>query len=216
MILETIWHLLEDKVFTVPSTEVLFNQYKDVAPAVDLPDAASIRRANLKNYLRSFTSIPHILVVGEAPGAWGCRFSGVPFTSEVQLSDSVLPFVGHQSSRNSSPYSEVTAKIFWHVMLPYHPRFLAWNCVPFHPHKEGAPLSIRNPTRNEIRIYSSILLELIQLLNPRYIVAIGQKSKFALDHLGVTSLYVRHPSRGGAKAFKAGIEHIVQTMCVIS
>jgi len=70
-----------------------------------------------------------------APGYKGCRFSGVPFTSEAQLSSGLLPFKGDRSSCMNQPWSENTATIFWRVMMRYHPDFIAWNCFPFHPHE---------------------------------------------------------------------------------
>lgn len=208
MILENIWNFLKKKVFPSLSTEMLFNQYNDKDLSVDLPNADKIRRENLMSYLRSFSMRPYILVVGEAPGPWGCRFSGVPFTSETQLCNGDLPFAGRQSSINLSPYSENTATIFWNAMLPHHPKFFVWNCIPFHPHKRGKLLSIRNPTRVEVSICSNHLSGILSLVEPELIVAVGRKPELALNHIDASSIYVRHPSRGGANNFKTGIERI--------
>ena len=101
-------------VFTKKSTDELFNQYndKDVDLKYDKPDGASIRRDDLLNYLKSIRNWDSIdMIVGEAEGKNGMRFSGVPFASEMQLLSGKLPFKGEQSSlgelhgkRKSKPY----------------------------------------------------------------------------------------------------------------
>ena len=59
--------------------EGTFNQYRDVTARFDLPNGAAIRRANLRCYLELFAGASYVLV-GEAAGYAGCRFSGIPFT----------------------------------------------------------------------------------------------------------------------------------------
>ena len=58
-----------------------FNQYRDADAALDRPGAAQVRLGSLAAYLRAR---PHssLLLVGEAAGYAGCRFSGIPSTSE--------------------------------------------------------------------------------------------------------------------------------------
>jgi hypothetical protein len=48
---------------------------------------AALRRARLAAYLESRAEAP-LLLVGEAPGYRGARVSGIPFTSERQLTGS--------------------------------------------------------------------------------------------------------------------------------
>lgn len=213
MLLNDIWHLFQKRVFPIQSTEILFNQYKDSDPIVDLPNANNIRKQNLRNYLGSFSQRPPILVVGEAPGPRGCRFSGVPFTSEAQLcAHGYLPFAGRQSSARESPYAENTATIFWKVLAPYHPKFFVWNCVPFHPHKQGEILSIRSPTKREVSFYSGILSELKTLVKPIHILAVGRKAEFGLKQIGVRPIYLKHPSHGGAREFRTRLARALSRM----
>ena len=194
----------------------MFNQYHDVDLRVDRPNAAAIRRKNLRNYIGSFEKRPSVLLIGEAPGPWGCRFSGIPFTGERQLLTGVLPFTGKRSSRTeplinlrkSPPYVSNSARIFWSTMLSYHPHFLVWNCIPFHPYEDGNILSVRTPTVNEVRRYSTSLAEAIAAIEPEKIVTIGRKSQLAIELLGLSCSYVRHPSQGGALKFQKGIRKI--------
>lgn len=205
------WDFMSVEIFTIPSGEDLFNQYKDTNPSVDRPGADSIRRENLKNYLASFDVRPTMLIVGEALGTWGCRFSGVPFTSETQLCQSMLPFTGRQSNNSTDPYDELTAKVFWNALRDHYSKFLAWNCIPFHPFDiRKGPLSVRNPQPAEIQRYISLLDKLYKILRPQRIVAVGRKAENALRSLGVNSvIYVRHPSHGGTISFLNGIQKAV-------
>jgi uracil-DNA glycosylase len=220
MILDNFWCLFNKKIFTIPSSHGLFNQYKDRNPYVDLINAADIRRQNLYNYFKSFSKKPVVVLIGEAPGPWGCRFSGIPFTGERQLLLKELPFYGKQSSKNkaeirvrkSTPYVSNSARIFWSVMKKYHPQFFVWNCVPIQPYKKNNILSVRTPTTKEVMNYSNLLSEILSILNPKHIVAVGKKAEFSLSQLGISCTYVRHPSQGGATKFKKGIAKVFRNV----
>ena len=213
MLLNDIWDLFQNRVFPTQSTEILFNQYKDSDPIFDLPNGNNIRKQNLRNYLGSFSQRPSIMIVGEAPGPRGCRFSGVPFTSEAQLcTHGSFPFAGRQSSARESPYAENTATIFWKALAPYYPNFFVWNCVPFHPHEQGETLSIRSPTKREVIFYSDILSELKTLVKPIHILAVGRKAELGLKQIGVRPIYLKHPSHGGAREFRARLARALARM----
>lgn len=204
MLLLPVWEWLEGEVFNLPAVAAgpkpCFNPYRGVDPAVDRPGADRIRRENLRRYLESFTIWPETLVIGEAPGWRGCRFSGVPFTSEAQLAGS-LPFCGASSSLSDQPHREAAATIFWRVMRAYHPHFLAWNSLPQHPHLLGQPCSNRTPLQSEIRQADGALAKLVALLAPRQVIAVGNSAATTAQRLGLAAIQVRHPGRGGAKAF---------------
>lgn len=207
MLLEELWGWLRERVFPTPSTPTLFNQYGCTVLGIDLPGGDAIRRNNLLNYLSAFRQRPCFAVIGEAPGWRGCRFSGVPFTSEAQLCNRMLPFAGTRSSApDPPPLTENSATHFWRNLLPYHPQLFAWNAIPFHPHVPRTPLSNRTPSTSEIDEHSTMLAELLSLLKPQSIIAIGRSAERALNRIGVSSMYVRHPARGGAAVFRSGIE----------
>lgn len=205
MVLNELWRLLEDRVFPVPSTEILFNPYSTVDPDLDRPGADTIRRSNLLAYLGSFDRVPPVLIVGEAPGPRGCRFSGVPFTNEAQLLSGTHPFSGRQSSNRPAPYGAYSSNALWDALGRYYPRFLLWNSVPFHPHRPGEALSIRTPRGTEVREWSGLLGEMVGLLQPELIVALGRKAQEAMRQVGVGCIYLRHPSMGGLRAFRDGV-----------
>ena len=206
---DPFWSFLEDVVFPMPSLKSgkypLFNPYRDRDPQLDLLDAPAIRRANLRNFLESLPAPPTVLLVGEAPGWHGCRFSGVPFTSESQLTTGYLPFSGKISAREDAPHAEASATVFWKVLQPYHPRFFVWSSLPFHPHRPGEPLSNRTPSRQELRSFLPVLTGMLKLLSPKLILTVGRQAEQALEWLNVPALAVRHPSHGGAAPFESGI-----------
>jgi hypothetical protein len=96
MLLQPIWDWLEADVLSLPvesgGPRPLFNPYREIDPAVDRPRADHIRR---RTCAATWKLHPLARCAGdrEAPGWRGCRFSGVPFTSEAQLSGGP-PFCG--------------------------------------------------------------------------------------------------------------------------
>jgi len=146
----------------------------------DEPGAA-LRRDRLAAYLEARADAP-ILLVGEAPGYRGARVSGIPFTSERQLT-------------GSGP-AEATATIVHRVLaeLRLADSVLLWNVVPTHP---GTASSNRPPTPAEVAAGAPFARELAE---GRRVVAVGRLAAAALD-----ADYVRHPSHGGAAAFREGL-----------
>ena len=149
-----------------------FNQYADGS-------RAPILRERLTGYLAARADAP-LLLVGEAPGYRGARISGIPFTSERQLT-------------GTGP-AEATATVVHRVLeeLGAEDEVLLWNVVPTHPGTEAAN---RTPTAREI---AAGLPFALQLAEGRRVIAVG---RVAADALGAP--YVRHPSHGGARAFAA-------------
>ena len=142
---------------------------------------AQLLRARLAAYLRSRADAP-VLLVGEAPGYRGARVSGLPFTSERQLT-------------GTGP-AEATATIVQRVLaeLEVRDRVLLWNVVPTHP---GTEVSNRRPTTAEVAIGVEFAARLAE---GRRVVAVGRVAARALERP-----YVRHPSRGGAARFADGL-----------
>jgi hypothetical protein len=208
MVLEPVWSLLEAQLFAWPSQPGLFNPYRDQDPRLDHPEAVLRRRQNLRHYLSCFGQRPPVFLLAEAPGPWGCRFSGVPLTSEAQLSDPAFPVRGQPTSLHPTPHHEYSARIYWRVLQPWFPQFFTWNSVPLHPHRIGSPLSIRTPSPREVRAFGGLLAELLAVLRPLHVVAIGRKAAYALAEVGVPAHGVRHPSQGGARLFAEGVQTI--------
>jgi uracil-DNA glycosylase len=150
------------------------NFYRDGA-------GADVRCDRLDGYLEARAGAP-ILLVGEAPGYRGARVSGLPFTSERQLT-------------GSGP-AEATATIVHRVLaeLGLSDQVLLWNVVPTHP---GTATSNRPPTRAEVaegRVFAELLAQ------GRRVIAVGR-----IAHRALGGTYVRHPSHGGLADFRDGL-----------
>jgi hypothetical protein len=210
MMLDDLWDLFQEQVFPVSSDERLFNPYGGRNESCDRRTAAHIRRENLRNYLACFKAPPPVLLIGEAPGPWDCRFSGVPITGERHLLDPEFPLHGRQSSTAERPHASNSSVLFWSVMLDSFPRFLIWNSVPLHPHKEGEPLSVRGPKQSEVRRFRPVVDRVVSIVEPRVVVAMGRKAEGTLEAIGVACTYVRHPSHGGAKPFEQGMRRVFE------
>lgn len=210
--LPTVWDLFETHLFPTSSTDELFNPYRDRHAPLDVAGAPARRRDNLRAYLRCFNDAPPLFLLLEAPGPWGCRFTGVPITSEAQLVDPDFPIEGTPTRRQDEPTPEYSASIFWRVLQPHFPHFFVWNSLPLHPHDADDPLSIRTPRRTEVRAWNDLLRDLLDALDPDRTIGVGRKGERALTEVGADPTYVRHPSQGGAKKFESGMEAIVAEM----
>ena len=82
---------------------------------------------------------------------------------------------------------------------------MLWNVFPFHPHEAGSQLSNRCHTRAERVATWPLLQALVDMLQPRQIVAIGRDAQLALGELDLPTTGVRHPSYGGQREFMKGV-----------
>ncbi len=155
-----------------------FNQYAEGA-------RARLLRQRLLGYLERQAGAD-LLLVGEAPGYRGARISGIPFTSERQLT-------------GSGP-AEATATVVQRVLaeLELGQDVLLWNVVPTHP---GTETSNRRPTRREVAAGARFARVLAR---GRRVVAVGR-----VAHETFGPACVRHPSHGGAREFRAGLVELL-------
>jgi len=171
----------------------LVNPYRCFDPKLDQPGGATIRAATLLAYLEARPR-PALLLVGEAAGYQGCRFSGIAFTSERTLPRS------QWTSTRAEGWREPSATIVHATLreLGLEERTILWNVVPFHP-ANGSPLSNRRPTAAERRDGMVWLERIIAITRPGQVAAIGRIAQAALP---AGTRYLRHPARGGATRFR--------------
>jgi uracil-DNA glycosylase len=168
--------LMEELIERLARAEIgaTFNFYRD-------GDGAAARRERLRAYLEARQGAP-LLLVGEAAGYRGARVSGIPFTSERQLT-------------GTGP-AEASATIVHRVLeeLGLEETVLLWNVVPTHP---GTASSNRPPRAAEVEAGLPFARRLAQ---GRRVIAVGRCAEAALG-----APYVRHPSHWGAAEFRAGL-----------
>ena len=144
-----------------------------------------LRRERLRAYLESRLGAP-VLLVGEAPGYRGARVSGIPFTSERQLT-------------GRGP-AEATATIVHRVLAELG---LVERRPPLERRAHAPGDGDDEPTA-DARGGRGGLPIVRSLARGRRVVAVG---RVAHDALGAD--YVRHPSHGGAQEFRAGLVELL-------
>lgn len=196
--------------------ERVFHPWLDRCSARDLdPDAPARRRGRLTAHLS--VDAPRLLIIGEAPGWQGCRYAGVPFTSEALMVAGEIPRIGRipRLTAGPRPMKEPTATIVWQLLyeLGLADEVVAWNAFPLHPHRTGVPLSNRPPTASELAAGASVLEAFVALFPATPIVAIGQKAADALTRAGRRpAASVRHPSRGGKPRFRVELSALADQL----
>lgn len=204
------------------SASNVFNPWKDTDPLDrERAFAAVARRDRLRAH---FKCKARFVLIGEAPGYQGCRFSGVPFTNEALICTGAIPRVSElglsqrclshpRFTTRDKPWSEPSATIVWRTLhsLGIAESTVMWNTFPFHPHKPGEPYSNRPPTKQEVLDGKPYLLAMLNLFKDAAVVAVGQVAYSALSDLGVSvTARVRHPSMGGAHEFEDGMGELVR------
>jgi len=143
---------------------------------------ANLLKRRLAAYLDARADA-ELLLVGEAPGYRGARVSGVPFTSERQLS-------------GTGP-AEATATVVRRALaeLGLEDDTLCWNVVPTHP---GTATTNRRPTSAEVDAGARFLA---RLAHGRRVLAVGRLAERVTG-----AQYIRHPSHGGVTAFRETLQ----------
>lgn len=195
-------------LLTAYQGEDAFNPYLQTHPRHDQPDAPRIRRANLRRFLETFANVRTILLA-EAAGYQGCRFSGIPMTSEDHLvgTKPVHWAVGagyQRSSTRDRLWREPSATILWEA-LGERTDCLIWNTFPWHPMGKRGPLSNRTPRAAEVKAGIPVLDALRTRFPEAELVAIGRVAERMLQGQAIDTHYVRHPAHGGKNEFVAGI-----------
>jgi Uracil DNA glycosylase superfamily len=186
----------------------VFNPYAERCLIHDRADAAKRRRGNLRAFLEAALaeSVDTVWIARDL-GYRGGRRTGVPLTDEVHLGHMGHLFGGislHRATRGPI-MAERTAAIIWKVIAQIRRPVLLWNVFPFHPHEPDDPFSNRCHTRAEREACKPLLMALLEIVQPRQLIAIGRDAQLALADLGLTAAAVRHPSYGGQTEFIAGL-----------
>lgn len=178
-----------ERLVSYEGSPTVFNPWRDYENGLDrTPEAPAIRREQLRQYLLARLGGCPYVIIAEAMGYQGGRFSGIAITCERMLlgfHNQIKPIMilpqgkGERTSLATSPlltkakvqvegFNEPTDTVVWSTLLDngidtY--KALLWNIFPFHPHEEGKLLSNRTPTEAELKIGGTYAKELLVLNN---------------------------------------------------
>lgn len=185
--------------------DCVFNPYADRCPVHDVKDAPQ-RRATVLLALLEAAAITQIdsLWIGRDLGYRGGRRTGLALTDDVHLNTHATRWnVSVQRATKGVMVAERTASVIWGMLAAVPVPIFLWNVFPLHPHEPELPFSNRSHKPHERRAGEEILAELILMLRPRRLVAIGNDAAKTAARLTDTEdvVQVRHPSYGGQRDF---------------
>lgn len=188
----------------------IFNPYRESCEQDLSHNTPEAKRARLAAHLDCNA---RFILIGEAPGYQGCRYSGVAFTSERLLMDGVIPRVPREPSRLTRrhlPFSEPSATIVWKALyrLGIAESTVMWNALQLHPVGAKGPWSNRTPSQAELALGLPALTRLREAFPDAQLVAVGRNAQASLQSLGLDIGHVRHPANGGATEFAEGMQKL--------
>lgn len=194
---------------TAGGAGAVFNPYRQQVAGLDRAGAARRRLRNLEGYLK-LVGRPRWLLIGEALGYRGGRFSGIAFTSERQLAGGParrLPWAASPhfaaTSRNPALWLEPSGSVVWGALGGRPRGVLLWNAFPWHPAGRRGPLSNRRPESAMVTANLHVLELLLEAVGGARPLAVGKTAAAALGRLGVAAPVLRHPAYGGAALFRS-------------
>lgn len=189
--------------------ENVFNPYADRCPLHDRNDAPRRRQRNLALSLNTAIDLQvRTIWIARDLGYRGGRRTGLALTDELHLDSFSMLFQGLPVAKATKgpAIAERTAAVIWTMLQRLAEPVFLWNVFPLHPHEPNRPMSNRCHTRRERQTCARFLHEILDLLQPEMVIAIGGDAHRAVEELGIESVQVRHPSFGGQNTFTAQIE----------
>lgn len=194
------------------SFENTFNPYSHRCDIHDVEDAPERRSRALLRMLQAAANTEIDAVwIGRDLGYRGGRRTGLALTDDVHLSVHASRWnVSVERATAGSVVAERTAAVIWSMLASVTARVFLWNVFPLHPHEPDNPFTNRAHRPVERAAGEEVLVELIAMLRPSRLVAIGNDAtKSAMKIAGIGPVVqVRHPSYGGQRDF------IQQVACV--
>lgn len=182
-----------------------FNPYADQCPVYDTPGAPRIRAKILETMLTAAAEVEiDAIWIGRDLGHRGGRRTGLALTDDLHIQAHAARWgISAERPTNGKVVSERTAAIIWGVLSRIEAHVFLWNVFPLHPHKSNDPFTNRAHNSLERRAGEEILRQLISLLKPRRLIAIGNDAAYVSCRLTETHdiARVRHPSYGGQTLF---------------
>lgn len=189
----------------------VFNPYRDRCDIHDLSDGPVVRKRNLRKYLQSIVDLGSDTIwMGRDLGYRGGRRTGLALTDEERLNLFAKLYPGSvpEKATKGPIVAERTATEIWNILSRLEMPPLLWNVFPFHPHELNSPMTNRRFTISELANVSDLNHELVTWLKIKKIICIGQDAATYAKSLGLEVECVRHPSYGGTKDFRLGMQRV--------
>lgn len=182
-----------------------FNPYSNRCVRHDVYDAPKLRFRMLLEMLDAAAGrVVDSIWVGRDLGYRGGRRTGLAFTDDAHLYYHAHRWgISGCRPTTDASYAERTASIIWRVLSRIDLPVFLWNVFPLHPYEPGNHFSNRLHNSRERQAGERLLRQLIALLEPRRLIAIGNDAARAVFSLSTQceAEYVRHPSYGGQALF---------------
>ena len=182
-----------------------FNPYHDKCDLCDVADAPRWRAKTLRAMLAAADQVEiDAIWIGRDLGYRGGRRTGLALTDDVHMEVHAARWgVGIRRATKGQAIAERTAAVIWNVLIQIPKPIFLWNVFPVHPHEEGDPFTNRSHNAREREAGEELLAELIKLLRPQRLIAIGNDAALAASRVATTTeiIKVRHPSYGGQSEF---------------
>ena len=186
-----------------------FNPYSDRCVVHDLDDAPQLRLQTLLTVLEAATEQDiDSIWIGRDLGYRGGRRTGLAFTDDAHIHEHAERWeLSIQRPTRGDVVAARTAAVIWSVLSQIEASVFLWNVFPLHPHEPDDPFSNRSHNFVERRIGEKFLSQLILLLKPRRLVAVGNDAARTAHRLSnqIRVIQVRHPSYGGQREFVSQI-----------
>jgi hypothetical protein len=185
--------------------ENVFNPYADRCTVHDLEDAPSLRSKALLEILEvAVATEVDALWIGRDLGHRGGRRTGLALTDDVHLALHATRWnISIERATTGCMVAERTAGVIWSMLVRVPVAVFLWNVFPLHPHEPSDSFSNRSHRPHERAVGEALLAELVGMLRPRRLVAIGNDAaKVAFRVAALPEVVrVRHPSYGGQSDF---------------
>ncbi|WP_421839695.1 uracil-DNA glycosylase [Novosphingobium sp.] len=189
-----------------------FNPYSDRCAVHDIPDAPTQRATTLTAMLHAAEQTEvDALWVGRDLGFRGGRRTGLALTDDVHYHTHLERWgLRYPRPTVGQPVPEKTATVIWNMVDQIRQPIFFWNVFPLHPHEHDAPFTNRAHNARERHAGTEVLHQLIKLLRPRRLIAVGNDAENVLTKFDgfPTTIKVRHPSYGGQTEFSRQIRAI--------
>lgn len=192
--------------------ENCFNPYADRCEVHDRHDAPSRRAQALSAILeRALTVQVDAIWIGRDLGYRGGRRTGLALTDDVHIARHSRRWdVVTERPTVGTAVKERTAAVIWDILDQIDLPIFLWNVFPLHPHEAGNAFTNRQHNSRERRAGEEFLQNLVHLLRPKRLIAVGNDAAAAAARVNDQTriVCVRHPSYGGQTQFLRQISEL--------